>query len=980
MSPSSREKGYSLVEVVLAAVIFGIVCAATMQAFLFISKQSVRTDDRAFAVQKSVQMMEELRSLIQDGTTAVDVLDNYDNGTQFKYTLSTLPEVNGNPSTVDPGDKPAAPLSGNDRNKYMRKVTVKSTNEPLSRQVFVRVYRTSDGEVLAETASVLRTIPPNYVPSQAYDVFVLVLENVPGWWVSLATMAPTFDNLVQDMENRNPGLVMRVHYVTRLAYGRDPYYRPTINTATRSDTAAPRGVYFLPGNIDNIKNYYVAGSINGNITEDGVQGSNDAAYPYPLADQYNHAVREPDEERMYAQAVAAYAAAGRPAPEISYRMLLDRMNGGPGTGPDGNYNYQNILLINLHGELVPMPPMRNYSDPAKRPTMADTFNQKVRAVVHSENLRYPAGSSIKLRAYTWTTDPNNATGLFPDNNSAATSFLPNMTVTVVSTQVTANITFDAAHVTVRKMVGSSTMTYTWLNAVSGTDYTLSYPSASQTVITIKNSPLRHAEGTGNTGLNNNPPSDRLYGLEYIPCLVQNAAAFTEGTLDLKDGTPDVPKNTARWTILLNPATPLPNGLYTFETRIGTDTATGTSIDEPANISRTYTWIGSTSSVPLTEQYQFLGDPRHMPYADVKSNKRFNWFFRSDINLGDYPGFTRDSGNPLFQQFGPSGDSLATLIDLPRYYQVLRNGLLNTTGFMNSVAGWSFYYIGLGGEMGSDSNNGFSSGLPIIGTPWTPNSSSSINVDEVSKWSAMTGIQLIAHSTNGGGTNTDWFSLNWIGELFPDEASAYWVANGNLPIGESVVTGATAPTAPFNRRFYHEAYGANYLNAYGQAIGQAFPSSFHDASNVPVVMKEPGPNGCGSFFNGQVSGNSGSYFSHSSQSNTATLTSTGTAVSQDFNFPLEPTLTSDPSTNLHRTFRLDETNSGSGPGLPNERGESSYVALRSTISVMETYYDSSNSSYYTSSLIRIAQGGMYAYFQPNGMAPQGNFGTAQIGKL
>ena len=38
MRPFRGERGYSLVEIVIAAAIFGIVASATMKAFMFISK------------------------------------------------------------------------------------------------------------------------------------------------------------------------------------------------------------------------------------------------------------------------------------------------------------------------------------------------------------------------------------------------------------------------------------------------------------------------------------------------------------------------------------------------------------------------------------------------------------------------------------------------------------------------------------------------------------------------------------------------------------------------------------------------------------------------------------------------------------------------------------------------------------------------------------------------------------------------------
>jgi type II secretory pathway pseudopilin PulG len=939
-----KNGGYSLVEIVIAAVIFGIVASASMKAFMFISKQSVKVDERAYAVQKAIQMMEELRSLVQQQGAVIGVLDDYDNGSNYKYTLSTLSEVNGANNAQHVNDNPADPISGNSENstynsgKYKRKITVERTNESLSRRVFVRVYRSSDGELLAETASVLRTLPPNFVPTQVYDVYVLTLENVPGWWVALSTLAPTFGTIVQDLQNRNPGLNLNVHYITRLAYGRDPYYRPYVNTATRSDTTASPWVYFLPGNINGSFTYYTASSINGNINDDGTPTSNDGIYPYSLADQYNHAVRQPDEERMYAEARSAYAAAGQQTmPEPSFRMLLDRMNAGTGTENDGTpYDYRNAIIINLHGELMPLPPVRNYSDAAKRPTAGTAAERKWRVVTHPERLRYDAGNAFKLRVYPFVSDPEDAN--FPDDNTGAYSTIPDVTVMIVSTQVTSSTAFAAANMTIRKMVGSSTTTYAWSTTTSGSDYTLTYPTTYQTLITLKNSPVRHSEyNTDHTGLNE-AAADRLYGLEYIPCLVQNTASFAEATKDLQDPTNNVPKNTARWTIAVANAAALPNGTYTIETRIGTDLTTGVST-EPANLSRTYAWIGASSTVPMSERYQVLGDPRHCPYADIKSQHKFNWWFRSDIVAADYPGFLWDDNATAVQEaFGPSGDAMDIMEDVPRLFEMVRKGLLNTTSLLSSVTGWSFYYIGFGGEMGADSNNGFGSGLPIIGTPWTPNSTASANIDEISKWASNSYQRIIAHSTDGTADHTNWFSLNWIGELYPDEAASVWVANGNLPTGNTFAGDNWKDRRYFRAPFYisDTAAAANYgLNMYSQNLDTVFP-------NISP-MKQPGPNGSGSFFNGQPSGAPTAYFNHAGPSNTATLTSSGTAVSQDFNFPLPSPLTS--SGNNHRPFLINQTGTA-----PAERNQSSYVAQRSTISYVETYYDSSNAGYATSALI------------------------------
>ena len=45
-------------------------------------------------------------------------------------------------------------------------------------------------------------------------------------------------------------------------------------------------------------------------------------------------------------------------PEISEQMLIEEMQSKP-------QSFLNALIINLHGELLPLPPIRNYSDAAK---------------------------------------------------------------------------------------------------------------------------------------------------------------------------------------------------------------------------------------------------------------------------------------------------------------------------------------------------------------------------------------------------------------------------------------------------------------------------------------------------------------------------------------------------------------------------------------------------------------------------------------
>ena len=652
------------------------------------------------------------------------------------------------------------------------------------------------------------------------------------------------------------------------------------------------------------------------------------------------------------------------------------MNGGPGTEADGSgYDYRNALVINLHGEMVPMPPMRNYSDPAKRPEAGTAAHRMYRIVSHPENIHAASGAEVRLRVYPFVADPND-TADFPNSGATfAAGYTP--TIVITSTATNSNTVRTALlQVGVNHNVEFLPGNYTWRAAVSGgaNDYDVSVINSSQTLVTLYNSPIRHAP-SGNYGL---ASTARLYGLEYIPCVVSGTSfsdVFTQpnaaGTLAENSATNA--KNTARW-VLRFPAGTFADGLVTFETRLNATLTEGYPGSYPSNMSRTYCWVGSTSTVPASEQSQFIGDPRHMPYADVKASLRYNWFFK-DVNGGGlgYSSFVPDTGATLWDGFGADTStpySNHSCIDVPRFYEVLRKALLKTTSVMNSINGWSFYYLGIGGEIGVDANNsGYDSsvsGMPIMGQPWNPQDSAKRGVDEISEWNGASGkitdARIIAHSSDGTTTSTDWFGLFWIGELYPTmnavDASAQWIANGNLRTGDGGF--------PNNQKRY---FRAEYNN------GNLSMGSY---ANTAVLSygprKEPGTFGAPSFFN-DTTGTSSSHtnFNHSSPSNTADLTVAGSAVSQDFNFPLPSPLTS--VSNNHRPFSQTDASAA-----PTEWDQASYYTQRATETIVETYYDSSNSGMNTSVLLNFTQGSQYGYFQPTGVAPQGTFGTAEIGKL
>src|SRR5262249_22051388 len=159
---------------------------------------------------------------------------------------------------------------------------------------------------------------------------------------------------------------------------------PYFNDARDSLQAIP-WVYFYPARMPGGQSsayYYVPDNVRGHINLDGqdTHGYDPDLnpHPYALADFFNHAMRYPEEKALWTQRgqdvtareqeIAEAKAAGTTPPkelddmskEPTLRLLLEDLNTSP-------TKYQNALVINLHGELLPTVPLRNYADPARSP-------------------------------------------------------------------------------------------------------------------------------------------------------------------------------------------------------------------------------------------------------------------------------------------------------------------------------------------------------------------------------------------------------------------------------------------------------------------------------------------------------------------------------------------------------------------------------------------------------------------------------------
>jgi len=1041
-------KGMTLLEAVLAVSIIAIVSMSIVYIQTFMSRQSVRIKDKAFATEKAIQIMEELRSLVAGSEKEqVDVLDNYNDGSTYSEVLTS------NKAVTDGG----SPLSGNLNQggtwKYIRNISVfRVPDDPYARKVFVDIYRNDPAnpgnpkETLAETISILRTITSNLVPTQVLDVYVIEIENVPGWWSSLTTMRAVFDNVLRGIELRNPGLLIREHRIKRLSYGRDQEYYPYINENTDTNDSAMPYVYFYPGHMRttganglpaNVPyDYYLASMMGGQLDIDQERMNSDG---YPLCDMNNHAVRYPDEMRLF-KYYSSQPGADSDTQEVSLRMLLEQMNSTPNS-------YRNVLIVNLHGELLPLPPMRNYSDAAKAPARFPN----VRLVTHPENIKYAAASNpVSLRVYAyrasttvgvkgeyyqwsgaakpdkqtlaganlkltrydrrinfdwgtgspdpligvdtftvrWTgyitpeysesytfeavtddgvelyiNDPTCSSPVINDwtEQSATTStysmnlkanntyyiemhYYENSGVSSAkllwksATQTEEPVPFDtiplatvyiptdtvtSANVTVKEILGGPDEAYQRVNvdiSKSTSVCRVTNPAGGGTLITLYDTRMFNSTSSVSSwgGLLS---TCTLYGLEYIPCPV---GPIPDGfSNDLV--TSSITKNTARWVITFA-ANSFATGAHTVETRIGSDLTTGTTFQYP-NLSRTYFWVGQDP--PATEQYQFMGDPRHCPYLDVKQASRYNWYFCSipDTQFS-YSSFsyTTDGWNGRCD------------MDVPRYFLIYRNGILASQSIWTAMNGFSYYYVGMGGEFGMDKDPFYGSpptgSLPFINQPWNTAADNSLtHVDEI-----LNGPQRIVASTDG-----TWFAKNWIGELYQDDDYSWWQSTGNVPTG-----------------------AGNYWRARHHSD---FPAYFNFDRSVNT-----GQEGCSSFMNGQVASGSGAFRHEYCDGSQGDITNLGLDMSTVFNLPLLGQISAT------RPFNLDYTGD-----LPPEWGNSIYSGIRTTISIPQVsgtsrvYYTSEyNNSFNASAVVKMVLGSSTCYVSANGLATQTDFGTIEMG--
>ncbi len=762
-----------------------------------------------FAHGKAVALLAELQSSIdQRRITTLAELD-----------AAAAPE----PSpylTTHPVAAPDDILSGNSRTsqgtwRWSRTIEL----EPIEgldriRYAKIQVLRVNDLGVALHVAGTAGLISVPVTPEPMvteFDVYVLAIAEAPSLWLPLPALRAQLQSTATAVESANPHLRFRLHWITKLGYGRNLLYTPYVNQSATADAAAP-WVYWYPGRLAagaGASTLYSAELFSGRLrTESGVLNDYDATdnpQPHAVADRFNHCMRTPDAQELFARRVAAGL---ENEDEPPLQLLLADMCSNP-------QRYRNALFINLHGSGLPFPPLRNVSDAAKHEDWPT-----VRVVSHARRLhtmRQAGGEPVEFRVHAYKTDPDAGPTVLSEPISVEIpggDYTGSVVVDCQSGGIdikTGNVAAEpyAVHTARRGGAGAS---------ANEMYYTVHYAAAPfpHTYLLLYNTPLSCPPVAGQ-GID---PAARLYGTDYIPSPV-TAGAFKP--LSAVDASPQ-PKNTMRWRIRLPQAAlqaESPNQvLYSATTFIGTGhypRRVWPTQQTPENESTTHAWISTDpADVPITERYQLIGDPRFNPYLDVGGDGTtfahgYNWWF------DDLVAKTGDARAP-WSAFDTArlADGFAGMNeDVPRMLQIWREALQSTQAVFANPGGVLAERLLLGGEIALPDNAGGAAPVVVHGDLY--GAAGTVGVDDISMVAELTEGRRIGRPVLVGNGTTFW-AKPWLGELAPPAQMNAFHADCNLPT--STVRRAVRANASL------AALPAGTLFAYpsGSTLGEAGPAS------------------------------------------------------------------------------------------------------------------------------------------------------------
>jgi hypothetical protein len=349
-------------------VAISVVAVALMVMLTQISisfRENAMNEDRTFAYRKAMSMLSEIQNGIERGDIAdAEHLDKLADVSEHNVALTTIAGEDGLPLPPD------HPMSGNMRrfDEWLWARVLEVSKMPLQEQlryVRVKVYKRRDHDSwdLQATVGALVSLSARaYQASKYYDVYVIAIAEAPSLWLPLASVQALIETAAVELQTIENGLKLRLHWITKLGYGRDESYTPFVNSLHDAADAAPF-VYWYPGRTSatTTGSLYVAGTMGGRVrTEAGVLHDYDEdtnPVPYAVADQFNHCQRLPRAQALFERRVAA-GLEDPSAPPL--QLLLEQMASDPEA-------FRNAIFVNLHGPGLPLPPLRNYSDAAKDP-------------------------------------------------------------------------------------------------------------------------------------------------------------------------------------------------------------------------------------------------------------------------------------------------------------------------------------------------------------------------------------------------------------------------------------------------------------------------------------------------------------------------------------------------------------------------------------------------------------------------------------
>ena len=547
----NRERGWSLFETMISIGVIATGLMVLVQQLSVSFRESDQNQFRAFAYQKAAALLGEVHNAI-----ALGYVTNGDELTAFSdvepnVVLTTRTDEAGLPFTPD------HVMSGNviRRGHWLWARRISVTPHETTGLHYCRVEidrRGEDGEwrFEASNAQLFSLLPATDSPEQVHDVYVLACSNAPSTWTDLMELRMHVENAARKLMSSSQ-VRLRLHWITRLGYGRDPCYAPYVNTVKLAGSAAP-WAYWLPGALGGDHHgsvLYRPEMLDGlHRTEFGiVNDPSPQLLPVALADRNNHCMRTPAAWRMFHRRVAAGLEDPRAPP---LQLLLDDMRLRP-------ERYRNALFINLHGGALPAPPLRNFSDAAKEPVAFPG----IRAVTHPARLwtpRDPNGdgdnadtSDVELRVHAYRTAGHSVLS-------------PPITVQIFGADLTGAInSADNSTLLVHRLSGGVNTT-TGLATGAGRQYD-AFDGSSGTAPRSAITPHEmwfEAGYVGGTGrhtwlrLHNTPviappvstrgldPTSQLYGYDYVPTAVDGTFARDLAT----DSAATIPRNTARWRI------------------------------------------------------------------------------------------------------------------------------------------------------------------------------------------------------------------------------------------------------------------------------------------------------------------------------------------------------------------------------------------------------------------------------------------------